>query len=107
MLPAGPDRYAHCAPRRYSELESPPTGGVGNVGPARSARPTITNLHARDGCLPRSVRTGAMFSARETASTLTAHHLSAWAQRCGWQARALGQFVAHSLLSGTVHRQPP
>src|SRR5437867_6825158 len=55
-----------------------PVGGQGTdgnaavpLGPAWWARPTNTNLHALDGCPPRSAGTGARFSAQEIASTLT------------------------------------
>jgi hypothetical protein len=43
---------------------------------AQLARPTNTNLHALDGCPPRSVGTGARFNAHEIASTLTGHGLA-------------------------------
>ena len=71
-------------------------------GPAWLARPTNTNLHALDGCPPRSVGTGARFNAHEIASTLTGHRLAeARNDRPG--RRALAQFVCHSPPSGAVH----
>ena len=39
-------------------------------GPAWPARPVSTNLHALDGCPPRSAGTGARVSAQQIASTL-------------------------------------
>jgi hypothetical protein len=36
-------------------------------GPAWLARPTSTNLHALDGCPPRSAGTGARLSAQDIA----------------------------------------
>jgi hypothetical protein len=72
-------------------------------GPAWLARPTSTNLHALDGCPPRSAGTGARLSAREIASTLTGRRSSGVLPR-GGPPGLLSQFLSHSPPSGAVHQ---
>ena len=84
----------HAAPiRRLARISVGGQGTDGNaavpLGPAWLARPTNTNLHALDGCPPRSAGTGARFSAQEIASTLTGHRSSGIPPRRGCLASCL------------------
>src|SRR6516165_12419666 len=72
-------------------------------GVARLARPTSTNLDALDGCQPRPAGTGARFSAKEVASTLTGFASLDVLVRRG-PPSLLSQFLSHSSPSGTVHQ---
>jgi hypothetical protein len=69
QLPQGCARTGRCSGPAW-----PPTGmRPCRPAPEWLAKPTSTNLHALEGCPPRSAGTGARLSAQEIASTLTGH----------------------------------